>query len=175
MSRRAVRLTSDEVWEEKRWQQIFEDISNRPSLERAQAEAIITRAQSQTGATDERKRELRKRVEDRFGLSEPVRPPLLALVDQPTTGQQKLFGEEAAADAQPESQRSEGPKQQKAREKLSTKKKAAKKAAGKKRKAVEAPRVVQSTKGQFERLVLHMGVDAAQAALDDIKRRYGVA
>lgn len=169
---RALRLTSDEVWEERRWQQIFEDISNRPGLERAQAEAIITRAQGQTGATDDRKRELRKRVEDRFGVSEPVRPPLLALVEQPATGQQKLFGEDAADDPE-QSEQPEAPTPQKAREKLSTKKKTAK-VARKKRKAVEAPRLVQSTKSQFEHLVLHMGFDAAQAALDDLKRRYGV-
>lgn len=170
---RALRLTSDEAWEERRWQQIFEDISNRPGLERAQAEAIITRAQGQTGATDERKRELRKRVEDRFGLSEPVRPPLLALVDQPVTGQQKLFGEEAT-DEPAQSEQAQSPRPQKAREKLSTKKKAAK-VARKKRKAAEAPRLVQSTKSQFDHLVLHMGFDAAQAALDDLKRRYGVS
>lgn len=171
---RALAAGSEEFYEEKRWQLIFEDISNRPGLERAQAEAIVCRAQGQTGATDERKRELRKRVEARFGVTEPVRPPLLALVEQPEVGQQRLFGEEAA-ETQPESQTTEPATPRKAREKLNTKKKTAAKVLTRKKRTVEAHRVAQSTKSQFEHLVIHMGFDEAHAALDALKRRYGIA
>lgn len=172
------RDAEDRKEDERRWNRIFDDLTNRPGLERAQAEAIVRTAQTLDTATDERKKELRRLLDARFGPSEPVPtppqapepleapspppPPPRAQQEAPrrpsprAKAQLRLFPEEPVlADEEPLERPSKPPRTRKERP--------------------AEPRDEAEVENRFRYLVLRMGFDAAQALISDLKRRCGLA
>lgn len=139
------------AYDRRRWQQILDDLSNRPNLERAQAEAIVRKIVAVENATSEQKAELQQCLDARFGRLEPVvsqsSPIALALAPAARRLTQGVLDPEWLA--VPPARRSRN-----RRDPLE-----------------ESPPTAQpSIETQFRRLVLHIGLDAARAVMDDLSR-----
>jgi len=143
--------------EARRWKRIFDDLSDRPGLERPQAEAIAHRARALDSATDERKQELQRRLDARFGVVAKAPAPIEPAVPQ----EAKVEMPKAAKKVKAQVVRVEP------RATTKTKKRPAKRV----QRTKEPPDL---PRGEFERrlsfLMLRLGTDRVKALIEDMGR-----
>jgi hypothetical protein len=178
---------------QRRWKRVLEAISERPNLERAQAEAMARNAEAEPAVTEQQKRELWKRVEARFGPS-PNAPKAEPVVASPEKGAPNAEPKSTAAEAtkrsprqaqaakqaRPQAQReSQTPAPPRPREQLrlafedSSLEAPHPPTQAKARRRPHVP-TADASERQFRHLVYRLGTDKAAAVLADLRRQYAV-